>query len=233
MSDQILPSKLVTERILVRFEFKDELAWAETISNAQVTITVASGSDPAPGDMLYKGILYNATEARQQIHAGTPGVIYKVECVAVGTTGKVYTKFCYLAVLPDTAAFPPIIGTYLTSRPYPIDVTEVFNHGFFLIDGRLRPQPFPLDEIDHGFALGNVSIGVYLKSYSTQPEQFKHAFFTLESYFSGTVKTYAGPAEQYKHGFGAVGGTLEIKLIQYALKEEFKHGMSLLSGTLS
>lgn len=233
MSDQILPSKLVTERILVRFEFKDELAWGETISNAQVSISVASGIDPAPNDMLYRDIFYSSTEARQQIHAGLPGVIYKVECAALGTSGKVYTKFCHLAVLPDEAAFPPIAGTYLTSKPYPIDVTEVFQQQFDEGSGRLRPQPFPLDEMQHGLAFSTSTIGVYLISYSWPDEGYEHGFSTRESYFSGTVISYSNTPETYDHGFGTVGGTLEVKLVQYSLTEHMKHGLSSISGTLT
>lgn len=124
MSDIILPSKLVGERITVRFDFNDVLDWGETITAQSVGVSVISGTDSLPSLLLYKTATAVQTVVSQQIHAGLPGVLYKLTCQVTGSTGQIYCKESNLAVLPSNHLNPPIIGTALTSRVYPVEAID-------------------------------------------------------------------------------------------------------------
>jgi hypothetical protein len=126
MPDFILPSKLVPERITVRFSLASELLPRETIVAAEVTVAVATGLDPYPENMLVGDAAISGTDVRQQVQCGLPGVIYRLTCTVTGSTGNTYQNFAVLAVLTDRGRTPPLNTYPLTSRPYPIEIIEGF-----------------------------------------------------------------------------------------------------------
>lgn len=141
MARKVLPSKLISERILVEFDFLDQLKWGEVLESATVEITVEIGIDALPQEMLYKvPVVVSGRYVQQQVWRGTPGVLYQVKCVALGTSLESYEKFVRLAILPDTAQIPLFNAIYLTSQPYPVEDIEGFQSTFLLNSGLMQGQ---------------------------------------------------------------------------------------------
>ena len=141
MARKVLSSKLVSERILVEFDFLDQLDWGETIESATVVIVPEIGEDALPQEMLYKvPVVVAGRFVRQQFFRGTPGVIYQLKCSAFSSRLSYYEAFARLAILPDSAQIPLFNATYLTSRPYPVEDTEGISVARELIFGSLSNQ---------------------------------------------------------------------------------------------
>jgi hypothetical protein len=141
MARKVLPSKLISERILVEFDFLDQLKWGEALQSATVEVVVEIGVDALPQEMLYKvPVIVDGRFVHQQIFRGTPGVLYQVKCVALGDTFEPYEQVVRLAILPDTAQVPLFNATYLTSQPYPVEDTEGFQPYSLLQAAKLQGQ---------------------------------------------------------------------------------------------
>lgn len=191
MSDIILPSKLVGERITVRFDFNDVLDWGETITSQVVQVSVVSGTDGAPSALLYRAASSTNNVVSQQIQLGVPGVIYKLTCRAVGSTSQLYAKETNLAILPDGSLNPPIIGTYFTSRPYPVEMTDFMHSEITFVSGRVQPQPFPTDYIQSDIELMSVSLFGSAEAYSFIAEGIQSTIEFQEGSVYGTAEAYS------------------------------------------
>jgi hypothetical protein len=131
MPDLVLPSKLVSEKIEVTFEFCDELEWGETILNWEAEVFVYTGDDPTPELVVFgKGELaVTETAVQHKFYRGLPGCIYTLICNVTGSEGGRYKKTCRLAVLPDEALNPPIYAEFYSSTLYPLEATESYQPG--------------------------------------------------------------------------------------------------------
>lgn len=233
MPDLVLPSKLTRERYTVVFDFKDELDWQETIQEATVTITVASGVDNSPQLLLYKQAIPLVTEVSQQLHEGVPGVIYKVECVALGSTGQIYTRVTGLAILPSDAIRPPIVATFLTSEPYPIQTIEGLASTGIMQFGTMLTRP--VDGISSlGFIVAG-SLEQILRTYTMQPEGIESVGSIISGDLFSSLKTYTMKPEGINSTAFVVTGSLELGLIIYSnyKPEGIESTGSIISGTLT
>lgn len=235
MADFVLPSKLVGERITVTFEFRDLLDWGETIVSGETAITVSSGVDASPSDMLYRDITVSGTTLRQKVQLGEPGVIYQLEGRATGSTGQIYSKVALLAILPSHLPNPPFDGNQLTSKIYPIDDTAELQHEFLISFAKLRPQPFDEAYIQHSNVeplVGNM-YEVLVRT-DAPTESIQHQFSALLGTMSGALTSFTAPEEEIQHSILVLGGSLDAALIVYfAPVESVQHSFSLLSGSLS
>lgn len=231
MPDIILPSKLVSERVTVTFDFQDELAWGETIVGQGVVVTTVSGVDTAP-DLLYKVAVNVGTLVTQQLHQGLPGVIYKVECTVVGSSGKQYTKWAHLAILPDHARIPPITATWFTSKIYPLEVIEsIGDSGSF--EGTLF-LTISIDSFEDAGAILAGEMFEILQTYSIPVESVSDSGALLLGDMYEGLQTYTVPPESISDAGVLVQGSLETILITYSnyAPESISDTGALISGDL-
>lgn len=104
--DVILGTKTPEDIIPVRFPFQGLLDFGAVISNSVVQVTVSSGIDPAPSDLL-DGLssVENLTTVVQSIEGGLPGVIYNLLAVAAASDGTIFSRLARLAVIDPDGIF--------------------------------------------------------------------------------------------------------------------------------
>ena len=229
MADQVLPSKLVGERITVTFEFMDELQWGEEVLEASVSISVLSGVDNNPADLIYLPAVFTGTLVRQQIWRGVPGVIYLVKCTVIGTAGTVQSKVARLAILPVVNENPPLDALYLTSRPYPIVAIESMQSAFLPGDGFLIERV--VESVDSSFLLSNVDIYGGLKSYSLSEAMDSSWALHDVSVYGGLVGFSTN--ESMNSSFLVVSAELYGDLVSYSLNESIDSSFAVVSGVFT
>jgi hypothetical protein len=234
VADLILPSKLIQERIEVIFDFADVLEWQETISDAVTSVTVSSGEDNSPQLILYKTTVPLVTTAVQQFQEGVPGVIYKVQCTVRGSTGEIYTKTAVLAILPSEGIRPPIIATFLTSRPYPVDVIESFDTAAIPIFGQIYQRT--LEGIDASAVIVSGELVRVLVQYTDWPFEGIDAAAVIISgdLYSNLVVYNKGLPEGIDCAALIATGDLFNSLITYTtgLPEGIDTSAEIVSGSL-
>jgi len=70
-----------------KFDYTDELAAGETISTAEIEVTVINGTDANPSAMLGGSPTVASPFVYVKLIGGVDGVIYCVKCVATTSTG--------------------------------------------------------------------------------------------------------------------------------------------------
>ena len=126
-----------------------------------------------------------------------------------------------------------LVVEYLTSRPYPYDLTETLKTGFAMDDSNYANQ---IETFKVGWSFTAGSVYTLLLTYSNGlPETFKTGF----SFQAGTVVTELlnytfGLPETFKTGFSFQAGTVVTELINYTngLPETFKTNFSFIAGTV-
>lgn len=229
MADQVLPSKLVGERITVRFEFMDELEWGESIESATFRVKVVSGLDPRPQDMLFGGASIDGSFISQQIYEGVPGVIYSLTGRVIGSSGQVYEKYARLAVLPSSAKKPPFIATYYTTPPYPIIVIESLTSGGDMLEGKMIRNVLDSVMLDASILRGTLRA---LK----QDYGYNDSLSVDGNIISGTLRNLKITYEYEDFitlDASILNGTLAVLKINYAHEDYITLDASILSGTLS
>lgn len=236
MARKVLPSKLVDERILVEFDFLNELAWGDSVVSATVEIVVEVGVDPLPQEMLYKvPVVVAGRFVRQQVYNGVPGVIYQVKCTATSTLGNPFEKFVRLAILPDEAQLPLFNAIYLTSRPYPVEDSEGLFSGFALDTGRLLNKFVSFEEaVATSFSLSQGALVGGREFYDSPPEGIDTVFEVLAGDLFGGIVSYNYVGEGVISGLLPLQGTLVGGRVTY---DNNKDGLTTnflpLSGTLT
>lgn len=109
MNNFILPGKAPSENLLCNIPFSDVLVATvnptsdEIIIALVVTISVFSGTDPAPASVLLGPPTTDLTNtfAIFTLTGGVAGVIYVVSVLATGSIGTIALKTGYLSVIPN------------------------------------------------------------------------------------------------------------------------------------
>lgn len=101
MNTFILPIKDTAESITCNIPFSDLLGNGEIIISATVTITVFSGSDPTPSNVLLGAPTTDPTNTILvfTLTGGLAGVTYVVSALVTGSTSNVVEKVGYLTVI--------------------------------------------------------------------------------------------------------------------------------------
>lgn len=102
MKTFILPGKLTSENLTVNVPFSDMIGNGEIVIAVVVTITVYSGIDPTPANVLLGVPTIDATNtiAIFTLTGGVSGVTYIVAVQATGSSSNVAVKEGYLTVIP-------------------------------------------------------------------------------------------------------------------------------------
>lgn len=99
MTSTAWPAKDPSESLVCDFDFTPELDPSETISNAVVSNTLLSGSDPNPAAMLFAAATIVAGVVLQPFRAGVHNALYKLRCeVTLAPTGRVLVLTATLPV---------------------------------------------------------------------------------------------------------------------------------------
>lgn len=234
MSDQVLPSKLIAERILISFDFSSDLQEGESAVSWEFDVEVFSGIDPAPELLLYQVASRVGPVVSQKIHQGLPGVIYRVMASLTGSTGTIYQQVGLLAVLPTPAINPPINALFLTSRPYPVDITEGMSSSIEWFEGRLQPQPAPMDGMISALDWFTGELRDVLQTYDGNPEGIQSSMQGLSGELRAVLIQYAGNPEGIQTSMTFGNGVLQIVLVIYNIPAEgIRSTLTGLTGAFS
>lgn len=109
MSYVPLASKLIGETITLEYDFQSQMVFGETLDPpliASVTVTVASGVDPEPSNILTGAVTVSGTRVITKVTAGLGGVVYILTFHAAGSvTGTIYRGVRKLAILTDAGSY--------------------------------------------------------------------------------------------------------------------------------
>lgn len=102
MKTFILPGKLIGESLTVNVPFADMLGNGEIVIAVVVSITVFSGSDPTPSNVLLGVPTIDPTNtiAIFTLTGGVSGVTYIIAVQATGSSSNVAVKEGYLTIIP-------------------------------------------------------------------------------------------------------------------------------------
>lgn len=234
MPDYVFPSKLVSEKIELLFDFTDELDWGETLHSWSCSVEVVSGDDDSPRDLLSGQATAAGLKVKQKFYKGISGVIYNLICDVTDSSGAQYRKVGKLAVLPDAGMNPPFLASaFLTTGPYPVDVLDTIHTSVSYQRGKLTYQPFPLDKVQTGveYLTGDLYGGS--KAFSAPIEKLT----TSVSYISGDLygsSTNFATTEKITTGVLLMSGDLYGNALAYSpAPESIRASVVFISGTLS
>lgn len=92
--------KVSTELVPLIVNFSDVLQFGEGINGAGITVSVYSGTDPSPINLLSGPATYDTSgNVTQNVQGGIPGTIYTIAFTVTGTNSHNYVKVGQLAVI--------------------------------------------------------------------------------------------------------------------------------------
>ncbi|MBT9145967.1 MAG: hypothetical protein DDT42_01846 [candidate division WS2 bacterium] len=225
-------SKLVAERIRIEFNFLSKLGLGETITSWRVEVSVQSGLDPSPNNLIAPRRFLEGPIAFQWIKDGLPGVIYRLVAIATGSTGRVYKLERVLAVLPSLQAFPPLFGTLFTSTLYPINhIDNIVSSGVPLKTWLLTPPVGFLTST--GIPLSGVLATPFV-SILIRPLAFNSFGVPISGNLATPLVSYSIRPEALNSSGIPISGTLATILISYSIRPEALNSSGIpISGTLT
>lgn len=137
------PSKQIRETVRLSFDFLDLIRFGEVVSSPEVTVSVGSGVDDAPSDILSGSPSISGTTVYQLIRAGMAGVTYVLSCSVQGSGGAEYVITKSFVILSDEGSFQPTSMPSLTGD-LPDGVVGAAYSGTLDIAGGYAPY-FPED----------------------------------------------------------------------------------------
>lgn len=72
------------------FDFSQEIAASDSIVSALTTVTVDNGTDATPSAMVPDAATVSGKTVLQRVTGGLNGVIYKLRCKALDSSGGVH-----------------------------------------------------------------------------------------------------------------------------------------------
>lgn len=239
MENLVNRSKYVSETISIIADFSDVLAPFETIQGVPtVTVSLETGEDPTPANILYLGVLvHNGKIVEQRFKLGVPGTIYEITFQIVSNLFHTFEKTVYLAILPSLQATPPEnIFIYLTSTLYPI----VAEDGYRGIDPiAARGLFMPKETEDYQCPNPQVISGMLINEvirYIQPPDNYSGVTpQTISGTLVNEVIRYTQPSDNYKAAVATLSGTLVLVIIRYTQPADTYSGITpiLLGGTLA
>lgn len=238
MQQYIQDTKYVAETISILIDFSDMLSAGDTISGVPTTtITVFSGLDPSPADILYLSPqVHNGIQVEQYIWRGIPGVLYTVSIQVTSVGGDTFEKECFLGILQqDGSAVSPIISFYYTSRPYPIEYAEIIQSTISPNYFHLLLNPRWIEDIKSTISPQYINILLARIFYNNYiPEEIQSTISPQSGLLIGALITYNNPHEDIKVSIAPLSGLLPVVRVFYLnyMPEQIKSSITPQSGTL-
>lgn len=239
MDNVITRSKFVNETISIVLDFYDQLQTGETISSVTITVTLFTGTDSDPSNILFQLPSITGTVVDQKFRLGVPGTIYEVVYLVTGSLGTKGAKSTNLAILPqDGTAIPSYTWIFETSLLYPYELFDSFIGGHIITSGRFFNALYAIPpegiSTSHNILSGTlVGSGV---SYAIPPEaiQAEHLIVSGVLVVVTNPVNYAIPEEAITSNHAIISGTLVGQGIMYTIPFESILGQhQITSGTLA
>lgn len=221
--------KMVVDVVPAIFDFTSDLESGETISSAVCAVSVFTGQDSSPEDLLYQTVIITGNICEQKIQKGIPGVVYDILLTVITSTGRDVEQVTRIAILPDAKpAVPVYIPLYLSTPPYPVDQTDEYqSFSIASFGGRLQLQPTFMDAV-LGTA-SNISIDLYGGgvSYRIPYDAIMGHPLDISIDLYGSGVTYSIPGE------GVYGTTSGISIDLYGSGVSYDIPYEAIIGTIS
>jgi len=131
----------------------------------------------------------------------------------------------------DTPGAPTQPAIYLTSRPYPIEISDAIGVGFAM--PRARLDNWQSEAMDVSFALQNASLRDLVHFSIGAPEAMDVSFALQGATLRDLIHVYTENSEALDVAFGLQSATLRNAVITYTMKPEaLDIGFALVSATL-
>lgn len=230
-------SKYQAETVSIVLSFADLISSGDAITGVPVvTITVASGLDGNPSNLLYQGVtVTNGNTIEQRFRLGVIGVIYTLTFTIQTVAGDTFEKECYLAILPDDdSAVPNWLPYWRSTGLYPQQVVESMQGNITLTAGRLFQNVVSfLDSLQGAISLlGGSLIGNGI-TYNIPHEDIQGNIALSSGTLVNNGIVYNIPHEDIRGDIAIISGTLVNTGINYNIPHEDLQGnITLVSGTL-
>ena len=99
MNRVVFAGKPTSEDVVRTFDFTSLLAEGESLAAASLEVSVFSGTDSSPEDILSGVATVSSPRVEQEFTGGVLGTVYSVLCVAGTCNDQVYSLAAYLAVV--------------------------------------------------------------------------------------------------------------------------------------
>lgn len=97
----LIPAKKLGETVILPFDFISKLSPGETLLTSTCFVSVYSGVDAFPGNLIGGTPTISGTIVNQLITAGVLGVIYDILARATTSLSQVIELSGYLVIIPD------------------------------------------------------------------------------------------------------------------------------------
>lgn len=209
-------SKYEAETVSVVLSFADLLQPTDSILGIPtITITVLSGIDTNPGNLIYGGVsIIGGNTVEQRFRLGVPGVIYTVTYTVQTTLGDTPEKRFDLAILPNTDnAIPIFLPLWESTQLYPIEP--------------------PYEAATGALSITAGTLLIVIINYTYSYEAYKGASNFIAGTLTSILVPYSYSHEDYKAAATLSAGTLVVIVIPYSYShEDYKSSLALISGTL-
>jgi hypothetical protein len=230
----ILPAKIVIDVRPFKIDLAQYLQGGETITAVDPSVTVFTGGDANPGDLLYLSPEIDGTVVWQRIKSGIPGNIYTVTLSVTTSLGNVIEACAVQAVLPDGVPAEDLyVPLYLTSWVYPLEAEDFLDsHGSIVGGFTLKVTE---DYLDSSALILSGSLFGSLESYSNPAEAVDSSVAFLSGTLEDILQEYSIPAEAVDSAAAIISGTLYGELITYSnyAPEGVDSSAIILSGSLT
>lgn len=190
----VLPSKRIQDVQKYTFSFARFLAAEDFITTAEVSISVFSGVDAYPYELIPDPYELFPSQIVQTVRGGLPGVTYEFLVTVTTDQGFVYTSEARLSILPLGAP----AGTnyrpfFFSSRPYPISISD--------------------EAVYSGEALSGLMKGVIVVTDAQTPSVAAYGVVVTGAAFRDPLLLTILPPEQVTYEVVPVGGELRVVLL--------------------
>lgn len=230
------PPKKVIEVVNISFDFSDDLLPGEIFTANLTQVSLYSGIDPTPSDLLYQTVSVVGNVCTQKIKSGVVGVIYDVLLGITTNTGRIVQQVTRVAILPDnTPATPTYIPLYFTSRVYPVDVSEYYVlPDIAMLDGHSLENPLIVEWIQCSIAIQNGTLYNSSTTYNIPHEDMQAIPTILDGTLFGTTTTYNMLAEGVLPVISMGDGSLYGAVVSYDIPYEIiQSAIAITDGTLT
>ena len=235
MLNLVSASKYKDETISIIMDFADMLQPGEVVSTCAFYISVVTGIDSNPTNILYQTYVPTGTRVDQKFRLGVPGVIYEIVFQVLGSAGSIVDKTTNLAILPtDGNAIPEFTFIYMTSFLYPYNAQDIL--ATFMAPYKGRDFAYIPEGMNTFLAPSSGSIYGGQKNYNIPPEGLNVAMLPATGSIYGGQITYSNYAPEGLNGFCApIVGSIYGSSISYNIPSTFEGlnvSMTPASGTI-